>query len=272
MNMSDASARATAARTSASPAFAAPLAGGEPAAGRQALDAPLDVVGREPLVDARHSRGGLGEAVLGEQDVRALDADRRQEQAIADLARHARGVVEGVPGGDGVARQEPDLGVEDRHPDRGLAQPELAQPLARAQQLRARSREVAGHRVEHRHEAAHAELGEAAAGDEGQQLEALGPRLRDRDAVDDERPGDDAHGRIEIDGARGIAAGEAQGRPRLRQAPLRRPLHPRELAHQAARPRDADVVAELLERHGGVLGHDEPRAGVHGRARAAACG
>ena len=56
-----------------------------------------------------------------------------------------------------------------------------------------------------------------------QQLEALGPRLRHRDAVDHERPGDDADGRVEVDGARRIAASEAQGRARLGQAALRAP-------------------------------------------------
>ena len=68
---------------------------------------------------------------------------------------------------------------------------------------------------------------------------------------------------IEIDGAAGSRrakrrAVRASGRPRSDRA-----LHPGELAHQAARPRDADVVAERLERHGGGLGDGEPRGGVH---------
>jgi hypothetical protein len=116
-------------------------------------------------------------AVPGEQDVCALDTDRRQEEAIADLARHALGVVERL---GGEAGSPPAAGPRRRRsPSR--SRPDAArapQPVARAQQLSARPREVAGHRVEDRDEAAHAELGEAVPGDEGQQLDALGPRLR----------------------------------------------------------------------------------------------
>ena len=217
-------------------------------------------LGAGHLLDARRPPSAASrEAVLGEQDVGAVDEDGREEPAIADLARDALGVGQRGLGADRVAGQQLGLGVEHRHPDRGLVQPELV--AARRASGRAASRAcskspaIASSTATKPRTPSSAKRRPATL---RQQLVALGPRGGHRHAVDDERPGDDADARVELDGAAG-AAGEAQGLARLAQAPLRRALQPRELAHQVARPRDADVVAERLERHGGVLGDDERR-------------
>src|SRR6476661_1261875 len=100
MNMSEASARATAARTSASASSPRPSrAASLPRAVRRLT---------------RHSRS-FG---AGPSSMRAVDADRRLEQVVADLLCDALGIVERLLGSRRVSGQHAYLGVEDRHPYR----------------------------------------------------------------------------------------------------------------------------------------------------------
>ena len=207
--------------------------------------------------------GGARGALLGEQDVGAVDEDRGEEPAIADLAGDALRVGQRGLGADRIAGQQLGLGVEHGHPDRGLVQPEVVQAVARAGELveRAARSRPPSRRARRRSRARRARRSAArprwrSSSSHSARASATGTRLTTSAQAMTLTPASSSTVAPARRAKRRGVAGFAQ-------AALRAALQPGELAHQVARPRDADVVAERLERHGGVLRDDERRAGVH---------
>ena len=215
------------------------------------------------LLDAGHRRGGVrggapGRAATCARSTRIVERNQRSpiSRATRSASSSAASAAAGSPASSSAWASNTAIQIE------AWCSPSSLRPSRERASCARAALEVAGHGVEHRGEAAHAELGEATPGDLAQRARRT-PRARRRTGT---RLTTSAQAmkltpRIELDGAAG-AAREAQGlRARAGRAPTRPAAS--ELAHQVARPRDADVVAERLERHGGGLGDGERRGRVH---------